>query len=97
MNRQYSEDKNVCAILMVSFVLGRIITAAGVIMAVAFGGLFGSTSLILNETAFLLTTAVLMDTFVTRTIVLPILMNLTGSLNWWPRKLPPVRFDIITE
>jgi RND superfamily putative drug exporter len=82
------------SILVGLYKTGRIITAAGVIMAVAFGGLFGSTSLILNETAFLLTAAVLMDTFVTRTVVMPILMNLTAKFNWWPRKLPRIRFDV---
>lgn len=66
---------------------GSIITAAGIIMAVAFVGLLGSKTIILNQTAFLLTIAVLVDTFVVRIFVVPILMGLTGNLSWWPRRL----------
>ena len=69
---------------------GGIITAAGIIMAVAFGGLIFSKTIILNQTAFLLTTAVLLDTFVVRTVVVPILMGFTGRFSWWPRKLPTI-------
>ncbi len=69
---------------------GGIITAAGIIMAVAFVALLGSKTVILNQTAFLLTGAVLVDTFIVRIFVVPILMAFTGDLSWWPRRdLPP--------
>jgi uncharacterized membrane protein YdfJ with MMPL/SSD domain len=45
---------------------GHIITAAGIIMAVAFSGLLFSSELALNQTAFLLVASVLLDTFVVR-------------------------------
>jgi len=67
---------------------GGIITAAGIIMAVAFGGLMTSRLIILNQAAFLLIVAVLLDTFVVRTLVVPILMGLTAPYSWWPRLLP---------
>lgn len=70
---------------------GGIITAAGVIMAVAFGGLMFSSSPVLYQWSFLLTTAVLLDTFVIRTLVVPIVMGWTGKLSWWPRSLPEGR------
>jgi uncharacterized membrane protein YdfJ with MMPL/SSD domain len=70
---------------------GGIITAAGVIMAVAFGGLMFSSSPVLYQWSFLLTTAVLLDTFVVRTFVVPIVMGWTGKFSWWPRQLPPER------
>jgi uncharacterized membrane protein YdfJ with MMPL/SSD domain len=70
---------------------GGIITAAGVIMAVAFGGLMFSSSPVLYQWSFLLTTAVLLDTFVIRTLVVPIVMGWTGTFSWWPRQLPPER------
>ena len=68
---------------------GRIITAAGIIMAIAFGALLFSDTPALNQLAFFLSFAVLFDTFVIRSVVVPAMMGLLGSWNWWPRKLPP--------
>ena len=70
---------------------GGIITAAGLIMAVAFGGLMLSSSPVLYQWSFLISTAVLLDTFVIRTLIVPIVMGWTGSWSWWPRRLPMVR------
>mmetsp|Transcript_12845 Transcript_12845/g.19486 ORF Transcript_12845/g.19486 Transcript_12845/m.19486 type:complete len:989 (+) Transcript_12845:37-3003(+) len=68
---------------------GGIITAAGTIMAIAFGGLLLGGELLLNQLAFYIFIAVLMDTFVVRTIMVPILMGLSHQYTWWPQKLPP--------
>lgn len=68
---------------------GYIITAAGVIMALAFGGLMNSTETILNQTSFLLIFSVLLDTFVVRTLAVPALLGLTDTKSWWPKQMPP--------
>jgi len=60
-------------------------------MAIAFGGLLSSRLILLNQAAFLLVIAVLLDTFVIRTLVVPVLMGFTRSYSWWPRKLPPIK------
>ena len=65
-----------------------IIAAAGVIMAVAFGGLTMSASPALRQWAMLLTSAVLFDTLVVRILVVPILLGYMGEWSWWPRALP---------
>ena len=65
---------------------GRIITAAGTIMAVAFGGMLLSSSTTINMLAFYLTTAVILDTFVVRTCLVPAMMFALGKHNWWPRR-----------
>lgn len=67
---------------------GGVISSAAVIMAVAFSGLFFSTTTILNQAAFLLTCAVLFDAFVVRTLVTPALLALSGTYAWWP-SVPP--------
>lgn len=67
---------------------GTIITAAGCIMAVAFGGLFFSRTVILNQCAWLLTSAVLYDTLVIRTLFMPSLISLSRGYAWWPARLP---------
>lgn len=68
---------------------GPLITAAGVIMAIAFGALLFSSSTSLNELAFLLTVSVLIDTLLVRTVLVPSAMAILNDRNWWPRRLPP--------
>ncbi|KAJ8601504.1 hypothetical protein CTAYLR_006731 [Chrysophaeum taylorii] len=67
---------------------GLIITSAGLIMAIAFSGLFLSTCTILNQCAWLLVCAVLYDTFVIRTLFMPSLLSLSREYAWWPTKPP---------
>lgn len=66
---------------------GRIITSAGIIMAVAFFGLLLSKTQILNLLGFFMVAAVLFDTFIVRTLLVPSLMSILGRWNWFPRKL----------
>jgi uncharacterized membrane protein YdfJ with MMPL/SSD domain len=71
---------------------GGVVTAAGAIMAIAFGSLMLSSNPVLFQWSFLLTSAVLLDTFIIRTMVVPVLTDLAGSrCCWWPRKLPEER------
>lgn len=80
----YSND---ASILRAAVETSGIITAAGVIMAIAFGGLLFSQTDTLNQIAWLLFSSVLFDTFIVRTVLVPAFMSLAGWLNWWPRKL----------
>lgn len=50
-----------------------------------------SSNPVLYQWSFLLTTAVLLDTFVIRTIVVPIVTGMAGKHCWWPRQLPQER------
>ena len=54
---------------------GGIITAAGLVMSVSFGGLFFSKSPVVYQWSFMLTTSVLMDTFIIRTCIVSVIMN----------------------
>jgi predicted RND superfamily exporter protein len=83
----YRHESSIAAALDAT---GGIITAAGIIMAISFGSLLGSSSPALNQWSFLLTTAVLVDTFVVRTIVVPTLTGWTGKYSWFPRTNLPV-------
>lgn len=78
------------AIVMGLACTGSIITTAGIIMAVAFGGLLFSSESCVNQLAFYLVFATLFDTFVVRTFLVPALMSLAGELCWWPQRMPPV-------
>jgi len=75
---------------------GRVITFAGIIMAIAFCGLILSSVLLLDQVAFLLTISVLLDTFIIRTTLNPALMYLCGKTNFecWMR---PAIYDDPTQ
>jgi uncharacterized membrane protein YdfJ with MMPL/SSD domain len=68
---------------------GKIITAAGLIMSMSFGSLLKSANPVIVEWALVITVGVLLDTFVIRTLVVPIIMGLfPAEFSWWPRALP---------
>lgn len=81
------------AILKGVYRTGGIITAAGIIMAIAFTGPTMSNQLVLNEFGFMLCVAVLVDTFVVRTLMVPAVMHLAGWVNWWPGRMPVATKD----
>ena len=68
---------------------GHIITAAGMIMAIAFSGLLLSNETAMNQIACLLVAAVLVDTFVVRSIMVPAVMGMLGRANWFPQQFCP--------
>eukprot|EP01105_Mastigella_eilhardi_P004748 TRINITY_DN1638_c0_g1_i16.p1 TRINITY_DN1638_c0_g1~~TRINITY_DN1638_c0_g1_i16.p1 ORF type:complete len:829 (-),score=200.10 TRINITY_DN1638_c0_g1_i16:1593-4055(-) len=66
---------------------GYIITFAGCIMAIAFGGLMSSSLKSLKESGFLLCFSVLLDTFVIRTLLNPAILALCGDASYWPVRM----------
>jgi len=64
----------------------NIITAAGLIMALVFFGLVFTATPCLNQIGFMLSTSVIFDTFVTRTILVPVTVSLMGEWAWYPQK-----------
>ena len=73
---------------------GSIITAAGVIMAIAFCGLLLSNTITLNQVGFILVIAVLVDTFIIRTTLVPAILSLAKEINWWPG-IKPIRISAV--
>jgi len=69
---------------------GGIITAAGLVMACAFSGLLLSSMFQQAMFGFMVSTAVLYDTFIARSIVTPAGMSLLGYANWWPSQLSQI-------
>lgn len=67
---------------------GSVITSAGFIMAVAFSGLMLSNVPMLNQFSVFLVTAVVLDTFIVRPLIVPPIMSAFGKWNWMPRKMP---------
>src|SRR5579862_3831998 len=62
---------------------GRIVTAAGLIMAAAFGGMLLGSIPTMQQLGFGLTVAILIDITLVRGLLLPSTMALVGRWNWY--------------
>jgi RND superfamily putative drug exporter len=77
---------------------GRVIFAAGAVMIAVFFTFALSGPLPPKEMGIVLGVAVLLDAFLVRLILLPVLLRLTGRAAWWTprwlaRVLPDIRFS----
>ena len=67
---------------------GAIVCAAAVLLAIALGAFVTSGMVFLKELGLGAASAVLLDAFVVRALLVPSLMKLLGGANWWsPRPL----------
>jgi putative drug exporter of the RND superfamily len=67
---------------------GRVITAAATIMILVFGSFLLAGQRVIAEFGIGLASAVFLDAFILRTVLVPALMHLIGERNWWlPRGL----------
>ncbi|WP_328857351.1 MMPL family transporter [Williamsia herbipolensis] len=62
----------------------RPITAAAAIMVVVFGAFLSADVLELKQFGFALAVAVIFDAILVRMMLVPAMMTLFGSRNWWP-------------
>lgn len=67
---------------------GRVITSAGIILAGTFAALMVSSMQSLFQIGAAVALGVLIDTFIVRGVLVPALVVLFGSLNWWPAPKP---------
>ena len=77
---------------------GRVIFAAGAVMVAVFFTFALSGPLPPKEMGIVLGVAVLLDAFLVRLVLLPVLLRLTGKAAWWApdwltRVLPDIRFS----
>src|SRR3954454_4364218 len=67
---------------------GRVITAAATIMILVFGSFIFQGQRVISEFGVGLASAVFLDAFVLRTVLVPALMHRIGPANWWlPKRL----------
>src|SRR4051794_35896454 len=67
---------------------GRVITAAATIMILVFGSFLLAGQRVIAEFGIGLASAVFLDAFILRTILVPAVMHIIGERNWWlPRRL----------
>ena len=65
---------------------GPVITSAGIILAGTFSALMTLPLQDLLQLGFGVAVGVLMDTFITRTLIVPSIVSLAGRWNWWPSR-----------
>ncbi len=70
---------------------GPVITSAGLILAGTFSALMTLPLEDLVQLGFAVGAGVLIDTFITRTLIVPALVTIFGRWNWWPSRLGRVR------
>ena len=66
---------------------GPVITSAGIILAGTFSALMTLPLQDLLQLGFGVAIGVLMDTFITRTLIVPAVVSLMGRWNWWPSRI----------
>jgi putative drug exporter of the RND superfamily len=67
---------------------GRVITAAATIMILVFGSFALGDNVVIKQFGIGLAAAILIDAFIIRTVLVPALMHLFGTANWWlPHRL----------
>ena len=65
---------------------GHVITSAGLILAGTFGALLLAPLRSLQQFGFAVTTGILLDTFVVRSLLVPSIAVILGRHNWWPSR-----------
>ena len=68
---------------------GGVITSAGIILAGTFSALMVLPLTDLFQLGFAVAIGVIIDTFITRTLLVPAIVKLLGKYNWWPNKIIP--------
>eukprot|EP01083_Nonionella_stella_P047839 128032_1 len=76
------------AIILAVANTGPIISSAGTVMAMAFGGMLLQNIVSSNQMGFLFVFGVLIDTFIVRPLLVPPILSLIDVLNWWPTQVP---------
>lgn len=78
--------------------VGRVVTSAALIMGSVFVAFVGSTSVEVKMIAVGLASAVLLDAFVVRMVLVPSVMYLLGPASWWiPKSLDSILPHIDVE
>jgi putative drug exporter of the RND superfamily len=81
---------------------GRVITAAAIIMIFVFGSFIFGGQRVIEEVGVGFASAILLDAFIIRTVLVPALMHSFGRSNWWlpgwlDRILPRLNVEGDTE
>ena len=99
MQESYHRTKRAHQAVLTGFGLGsRVVTAAGIIMVSVFAGFITNHDATIQAIGFGLAVGILVDAFIVRMTLVPIVMSLLGKAAWWiPRWLDKILPNISIE
>lgn len=84
MQEAYHKKKDAKQAVVHGFALGaRVVVAAGLIMVAVFAGFIGNHDATIQSMGFALAVGILVDAFIVRMIIVPIVMSFLGKAAWW--------------
>lgn len=99
MQEAYHQTKNAKKAVLQGFALGsRVVVAAGLIMVSVFAGFIGNHDATIQSMGFALAIGILVDAFIVRMTIVPIIMSLLGKSAWWlpkwlAKRLPKISIE----
>jgi putative drug exporter of the RND superfamily len=84
MQEAYHKTKDAKKAVLQGYALGsRVVVAAGLIMVSVFAGFISNHDATIQSVGFALALGILVDAFIVRMIIVPIIMSLLGRSAWW--------------
>jgi RND superfamily putative drug exporter len=99
MQEAHHRTKNAKVAVVEGFALGsRVVVAAGLIMVAVFAGFISSHDSTIQSIGFALAVGILVDAFIVRMTIVPIIMSYLGESAWWipkwlDKRLPKVSIE----
>ena len=99
MQESYHRSKKAKKAVIDGFAIGsRVVVAAGLIMVAVFAGFITNHDATIQSIGFALAIGVLVDAFIVRLVIVPIVMSYLGKSAWWiPKWLNKVLPNISIE
>lgn len=99
MQEAFHYTKNAKRAVVDGFAIGsRVVVAAGLIMVSVFAGFIGNHDSTIQSVGFALALGVLVDAFIVRLIIVPVVMSYMGKSAWWiPRWLDKILPHVSVE
>lgn len=99
MQEAYHHKKNAQQAVLRGFAIGsRVVVAAGLIMVAVFAGFIANHDATIQSLGFALAFGILIDAFVVRMVIVPIVMSFLGKAAWWlpkwlEKRLPKISIE----
>lgn len=99
MQEAHHKTKNARVAVVEGFAIGsRVVVAAGLIMVAVFAGFIGNHDSTIQSMGFALAIGILVDAFIVRMTIVPIIMSYLGDSAWWlpkwlDKRLPKISIE----
>lgn len=99
MQESYHKNKNAHRAVLQGFAIGsRVVVAAGLIMVAVFAGFVGNHDETIRSMGFALAIGILVDAFIVRMVITPVVMSYFDKAAWWipkwlDKRLPNISIE----